>query len=100
MREHGISASRFETAAAIRNACAEAEVPRFVDIEFPPGDEAFFKDPSHSGGAAVVWKRPSEFADDEVILFDRIMSPLHVRQGAVGNNWFLVALAVLAEYPV
>lgn len=78
----------------------------FVDPEFPPEDNSVFRDvPKDSLDSIVHWRRPGEFltnvpgAGVEPTIFGEGVEPLDVVKGQLGDNWFLGALATLAERP-
>jgi calpain-15 len=56
----------------------------------------------------VQWRRPHEFfeaeysnlkKDDKSIFLENTIEPTDVRMGVLGDEWFLSALAMLAERP-
>eukprot|EP00928_Gymnodinium_smaydae_P017636 TRINITY_DN16748_c0_g1_i1.p1 TRINITY_DN16748_c0_g1~~TRINITY_DN16748_c0_g1_i1.p1 ORF type:complete len:686 (+),score=79.47 TRINITY_DN16748_c0_g1_i1:281-2338(+) len=98
MMKYGISVDELQTAEAIRQACCAAN-ESFVDTAFLPGDRCLYADPGHrSDRPFVVWRRPKEFLK-EVVMFKDDISPCDIKQGALGDCWFLSALAAIAEVP-
>lgn len=82
---------------------------KFIDLEFPPTDASLYKATVGKGASAeaagsgmqhraVEWKRPSEFMTGEVKVFEGIDAS-DIRQGALGDCWFLCAIAALTEFP-
>ena len=78
----------------------------FVDPEFPPEENSVFRDvPRESLDGVMHWRRPGEFLASvpgtraEPTIFGEGVEPLDVVKGQLGNNWFLGALATLAERP-
>eukprot|EP00118_Oscarella_pearsei_P021924 m.249668 g.249668 ORF g.249668 m.249668 type:complete len:660 (+) comp40307_c0_seq10:668-2647(+) len=76
----------------------------YVDPSFPPLPKSLYLKPRHSDNPRVAcWLRPDNFRQNGTnrmpwTLF-RTPRPSDIRQGVVGNCWFLSALAVLAEEP-
>lgn len=75
----------------------------FVDDEFPPQNRSLFCDPPHAEYKGqfnnIVWKRARElFGEGQVDVFKGI-SASDIRQGSLGNCYFLCSLASLAEQP-
>lgn len=80
----------------------------FVDLDFPPTDSSLYKQvPSTTAGdssaarvkAPVEWKRTSEFMTGEIEVFADAIEPNDIRQGALGDCWFLCAISAIAEFP-
>eukprot|EP00930_Biecheleria_cincta_P080550 TRINITY_DN6889_c0_g1_i2.p1 TRINITY_DN6889_c0_g1~~TRINITY_DN6889_c0_g1_i2.p1 ORF type:complete len:1395 (+),score=236.57 TRINITY_DN6889_c0_g1_i2:28-4185(+) len=99
LKNAGIVASKLKSAKAIAEVCAQEGIDRFIDAEFFPDDAALFKDPSHPDGPPVIWKRPTEFCQDEIRIIKDGVKPTDIQQGALGDCWLLAALAALAEQP-
>ncbi|CAD8179009.1 unnamed protein product [Paramecium pentaurelia] len=76
----------------------------FVDPEFLPVDSSIFGDEETELDTLIQWRRPSAFFQLKdankrpEIFFDKI-EPNDIKQGALGNCWFLSALSSLAERP-
>ena len=75
----------------------------FVDKEFPPEKASLCLSPPHPEYNGqfdkIVWKRAAElFGEGQYDIFKGI-TPSDIRQGALGNCYFLCALASLAEQP-
>ena len=75
----------------------------FVDKEFPPEKASLCLEPPHPEYRGqfdrIVWKRADElFGEGQYDIFKGI-SPSDIRQGALGNCYFLCSLASLAEQP-
>jgi calpain-15 len=79
----------------------------FVDIDFPPMDKSVY-DPAMEPpfDSLIHWRRPKNFMEkdeslglyDPNVFYDSI-EPNDIRQGALGDCWFMCALASLAERP-
>jgi hypothetical protein len=93
----------------IRSACMLTKQP-YNDPEFPPQASSLIPDwdhPSEEGQAAqwkdIVWKRASSLdclnKDGQMCVFQGAIEPADIKQGALGNCYFLSALSVLAELP-
>ena len=75
-----------------------SDVNSFVDMDFPPQDSSLGS-PEFAANYQVQWKRPVEFMQGEIKVFDNI-EPNDIIQGQLGDCWFLCAVACLAEFPV
>jgi len=83
---------------AEQNAPSPASDEPWVDPDFPPcatslGDFAL----KRLKGEEVIWKRLSEIYDNPVIFDDD--EPFDLRQGGLGNCWFVSTIAALGEFP-
>lgn len=75
-------------------------VENFIDPHFPPKDNSLYnvvKD-SYPFDFAVHWRRPHEFMENPVV-FENDVDPNDIKQGQLGDCWFLSALSSLAERP-
>jgi len=95
----GIIASKLHSAVQIEEACSKNNISKFVDAEFFPDNAALFKDPEGKDHPPIIWKRPDEFCEGEIRVFSDSIIPSDINQGALGDCWFLAALAALAEMP-
>lgn len=74
----------------------------FVDPCFPPLDRSIYDVTSgeeYPLSERPVWKRPHEYMNGAPQLFEDDIDPNDIRQGALGNCWFLASIASLAESP-
>ncbi|KAK3094770.1 hypothetical protein FSP39_005995 [Pinctada imbricata] len=65
----------------------------FIDTEFPPDDRSLFY--SQGKMANVVWKRPKQICDSPKFFVEGA-SAGDVKQGRLGNCWFVAASSCLA----
>lgn len=85
----------------------ELKATNFIDLEFEPSDSSVFDYSIDSPFDVILhWRRPHEFmkADfsegllDPNVFYDTI-EPNDVKPGVLGDEWFLSAVAILAERP-
>lgn len=80
----------------------------FVDFDFPPQESSLYRPGTlaerDAGTAkklqAIEWKRAIEFMKQTPRVFEGAIEAADIRQGALGDCWFLSALAALTEFPV
>lgn len=97
-------------AEKVKAACSSYGKP-FIDLDFLPSTESLFK-VSGAGSSAgmsgeengkkrqlIEWKRPKDFMQGDFFVFEGGILPSDIRQGALGNCWFLCAIAALTEFP-
>jgi len=85
----------------ITEKLAEFGLDHFLDPSFPPTDTSLYDketDPEYPLSQKPVWKRPHEFMKNPQLFCDGI-DPNDINQGALGNCWFLAAIASVAENP-
>ena len=76
-----------------------------IDEEFPPEASSIYNTKNTKLGKEDLqlwkrfeWRRPNEIFQDEYYLFEGI-DPGDIKQGLLGNCYFLSALSALAEFP-
>ena len=75
---------------------------KFVDPVFRPNDSSIYDQDAvdeYPLSEKAVWKRPDEYMIGSPRLFVNDPDPNDIRQGALGDCWFLASLAALAESP-
>ena len=71
----------------------------FLDVEFPPNDTSLYGSSAKADKSRLItWRRPHEFMTGDIQLFDTI-EPNDIKQGALGDCWFLCSVSALTEYP-
>jgi hypothetical protein len=89
----------------IRSECIRSKQP-YTDPDFPPQLSSLL--PDEGGTRArewkdIVWQRASSLQclnkTGQMRVFQGAIEPADIKQGALGNCYFLSALSVLAEYP-
>lgn len=75
-------------------------VGNFVDPHFPPTDSSVFLGSEVKKlDTAIHWRRPMEFMEGEYDVYHGIIEPNDIKQGKLGDCWFMCALSSLAERP-
>lgn len=86
----------------IIHICTENQA-LFGDSEFPANDQSLYNDPANLPEYAmdmpsVEWKRPQEICQiaqlGEPVMFKDQMSPGDIKQGILGDCWFLGSLLI------
>lgn len=85
----------------------QSNLSHFVDIDFRPLENSIYDQTIESPFDCIIhWRRPNEFmkADYsagllEPNVFYESIEPNDIKQGALGDCWFMSALASLAERP-
>jgi len=73
----------------------------FVDPDFPPCDASLYDSVcgEYPYSKAVHWRRPHEFLNGKIELFEAGIEPFDIIKGDLDNGWFLSALVALSENP-
>ncbi|KAF7235220.1 Calpain-5 [Varanus komodoensis] len=79
----------------LKQSCLQAQ-SLFQDPEFPATNASLVHHRDPPDG--VSWKRPGELCSDPRLFVDGI-SPRDLRQGSLGNCWFVAAASCLATKP-
>lgn len=75
-------------------------VGHFVDPHFLPGDNSVFLGSEQTRlDTAIHWRRPLEFMTGTYSVFHGEIEPNDIKQGKLGDCWFMCALSSLAERP-
>lgn len=85
----------------------QSKFERFYDLDFPPIDHSIYETHIDSPFDVVVhWRRPEDFLRPnyelgtlKCVVFQDSCEPSDIKPGILGNEWFLSALAILAERP-
>ena len=78
----------------------EARGELFKDPEFPPEYDSLAKTSNApKTWQTYTWKRSTEFMDQSQMAVFRDIEPNDIRQGSLGDCYFLCCLSVLAERP-
>ena len=85
------------TIAQIGEIC-DRESVHFVDVEFPPKQGAVFM-PNEEPDKVISWRRPQEFMGASYDVFKEAIEPDDIRQGSLGDCWFMCSLSAIAEFP-
>lgn len=78
----------------------ELGVANFIDPHFPPKNISLYNvvADQYPFDFVVQWRRPHEFMENPQLFVDDI-DPNDIKQGQLGDCWFLSALSSLAERP-
>ena len=93
--------------------CLDLGVAQFEDVSFPPTRTSLIEDweDDHcaqekiqkDGWDKITWERaakiPSLLKNGELAIFKNGIEPDDVKQGLLGDCWFLSSIASLAEWP-
>jgi calpain-15 len=71
----------------------------FVDPYFPPDDSSIFLGTKESLETPVHWRRATDLFPEGYEIFSGNIEPNDIKQGMLGDCWFMSALASLAERP-
>jgi calpain-15 len=75
--------------------------PNFIDAHFLPNDISIYNPlkQDYPYKKVVHWRRPKDFMKGKPKVFSDEIDPNDIKQGFLGNCWFLCAVASLAERP-
>lgn len=73
----------------------------FIDAHFPPSDISVYNPlkQAYPYKKIIHWRRPKDFMSGTPKVFADDIDPNDIKQGFLGNCWFLCAVACLAERP-
>jgi Calpain family cysteine protease len=90
---------------------AKGSTEPFTDPDFPPTSDSLFKiDPlAEQKGESTIptddgelpeieWKRPKDFVEGDVKVFDGAIKFSDVAQGQLGDCWLMCSIAAIAEF--
>lgn len=88
-------------AKMIRDKCVEQKI-RWTDADFPPGPESLFLDPTRPHKelwTKIKWVRFRDTVRSGQVpeVFVPPIDPDDIKQGKIGNCWFMSALSVLSQ---
>lgn len=88
------------TVKQIGDRMKEAKQKNFIDPHFPPRDISLYNvlEEEYPYQFVVQWRRPHEFMEHPTV-FENDIDPNDIKQGQLGDCWFLSALSSLAERP-
>lgn len=77
-----------------------------IDEDFPPREASLYNlknskltEEELNTWKQFVWRRPHEIFSGEYSLFEKGIHPDDIKQGCLGNCYFLSALSAMAEFP-
>lgn len=77
-----------------------------IDEDFPPNKTSLYNEVNSKLSdeelelwKQFVWKRPHQIFQDDFTLYNQGIDPEDIKQGWLGNCYFLSALSALAEFP-
>ena len=84
------------------NSITENKAEKFIDLSFPPslssliGENKIFP----KFWKEIKWLRPEKFLEEKKIeIFEGIIEPGDIKQGSLGDCYFLSTVGALAEWP-
>ena len=85
----------------IRKKVKSKGFSNFIDAHFPPNDISIYNPlkVEYPYKKIVHWRRPKDFMKSTPMMFHDDIHPNDIKQGFLGNCWFLWAVASLAERP-
>ena len=69
---------------------------KFIDPFFVPSKYSIYGDKNQKG-LRCVWKRPEEFMQGSIEVFQNSIDQSDINQGKLGNCWFMCALCALTD---
>eukprot|EP01022_Parablepharisma_sp_SALTPOND_P033003 TRINITY_DN88024_c0_g1_i1.p1 TRINITY_DN88024_c0_g1~~TRINITY_DN88024_c0_g1_i1.p1 ORF type:complete len:501 (+),score=41.00 TRINITY_DN88024_c0_g1_i1:1948-3450(+) len=79
---------------------------RFIDPDFLPTDTSLYGSQESPFDTLIQWRRPEEFlalesaeASGPLTIYNPVIEVNDIKEGALGDGWFISAIATLAEVP-
>ena len=84
----------------MQNFLGDHGIDHFIDPSFPPDDTSIWDQrESYPLKEKPVWKRVKDIVNETPKVFFEGIDPNDIKQGALGNCWFLASIASIAENP-
>lgn len=76
----------------------------FIDVDFLPVDDSISNPKlGQSFDTVIQWRRPCDFMTlkkgEKIQVFDKSIEPSDIKQGQLGDCWFMCSISSLAERP-
>jgi hypothetical protein len=69
---------------------------KFTDEDFPADDKSVG---IKEGYSKVEWKRPEQFLEGDLRIFEGNIEPKDVKQGRLGNCYLMSAIMLISQHP-
>ena len=79
------------------SAFQSTQAKHMVDPFFPPGEGAVYDGTTDAHSLMVQYRRPKDFFSGNYSLFLNEIEPNDIKQGSLGDCWFMCSIASLAE---
>lgn len=71
----------------------------YIDPYFPPSEYSIYGPSEDHYIGDIIWKRPHEFLQGQIEIFQGGIKKSDIRQGYLGDCWLLSTIASLADFP-